>query len=151
MCRDVMTTARLNTPQLLVIGFLVFAWVSLVVILAIAPGIYTSSLRLPSGTDSTAELLLVVALSGLILLMIVGVLRRWRWTFWLLLIAFLSGILRVPASIAQYVGWIPPAGPTWYLLFQGLIGLVQFAIGLAMLIAFRRHGTWGLAPSSSRR
>ena len=146
-----MTTARLNTPQLLTVGFLAFAWVSLLVILAVAPDIYTSSLRLPSGTNRAAELLLVVALSGLILLMIVGVLRRWRWAFWLLLVAFLSGILRVPASIAQYIGWLPPTGPTWYLVFQGLIGAVQFAIGVAMLIAFRRHGTWGLAPRSSRR
>jgi hypothetical protein len=131
--------ARLSTVQLLVVAFLAFAWVSLAAILAFAPDVYAAS-----GLDG---LLLVVALSGLILLMIVGVLRRWRWAFWLLLVAFLSGILRVPASIAQYIGWLPPTGPNWYLVFQGLIGAVQFAIGVAMLIAFRRHGLWGLAPT----
>jgi hypothetical protein len=42
----------------------------------------------------------------------VGVLRRWRWTFWLVLVAFLFGVLRVPASILELMGWLPAAGPS---------------------------------------
>jgi hypothetical protein len=33
--------------------------------------------------------------------------------------------------------------PTWYLLFQGLLGLVEFAIGLAMVAGYRRADVWG--------
>jgi hypothetical protein len=92
-------------------------------------------LRLPSdGTARPAELLFVVAISAFILFIGVGVVRRWRWIFWLLLVAFLFGILRVPASILQLAGWIPAAGATWYEIFQALIGILQFGIGLVMLI-----------------
>jgi hypothetical protein len=34
----------------------------------------------------------------------VGVVRRWRWTFWLILVAFLFGVLRVPAAVLQFTG-----------------------------------------------
>jgi hypothetical protein len=73
----------------------------------------------------------------------VGVLRRWRWTFWLILVAFLSGVLRLPVAILQLVDVLPASTPTWYVVFQGLIGLAQFAIGLAMLGGYRRTGAWG--------
>ena len=63
--------------------------------------------------------------------------------FWLVLVAFLAGLLRVPASALQLVGLLPSAGPTWYLLLQAAIGLVQFAIGLAMLVGLRKTGPWG--------
>ena len=69
--------------------------------------------------------------------------RRWRWTFWLVLVAFLAGLLRVPASALELTGFLPSDGPTWYLLLQAAIGLVQFAIGLAMLIGLRKSGPWG--------
>lgn len=49
-------------------------------------------------------------LSAFIVLVIVGVIRRWHWMFWLLLIAFLAGVLRVPASIAEALGWLPATG-----------------------------------------
>jgi hypothetical protein len=45
---------------------------------------------------------------------------RWRWTFWLIVVAFLFGVLRVPASILELTGVLPAAGPTWYVLFQAL-------------------------------
>jgi hypothetical protein len=137
-------TATLSSVQLLVLGFLALAWLGLIAVLAISPEVYDQNLRLPSdGNARAAELLFVVALSAFILLIGVGVVRRWRWLFWLLLVAFLFGILRVPASILQLAGWIPAAGPSWYAIFQALIGLGQFAIGLVMLVEYRRSGVWG--------
>jgi hypothetical protein len=38
----------------------------------------------------------------------VGVVRRWRWTFWLILVAFLFGVLRVPVAALQLTGSWPP-------------------------------------------
>jgi hypothetical protein len=76
-------------------------------------------------------------------LLTVGVLRRWRWTFWLILVAFLAGVLRVPVAILQLAGVLHASTPGWYVLFQGLIGLAQLAIGLAMLAGYRRADAWG--------
>jgi len=139
-----MRSTRPNRLQVVVVAFLLLAWIGLVVILALAPDTYDRGLRLPSGGSGLGELVFLVALSAFIVLVIVGVLRRWRWMFWLLLIAFLAGVLRVPASIAEGLGWLPATGPGWYVVVQAVIGVVQFAIGIAMFVEFRRHGVWGL-------
>jgi hypothetical protein len=52
-------------------------------------------------------------------------------------------VLRVPVAILQLTGILRASVPSWYLVFQGLIGLVQLAIGLAMLAGYRRSGLWG--------
>ena len=132
-----------NRTQSLVLGFFVVVWISLVVILLVEPGIYDSAMKLPAGDHRLADLAFLGAITAFIALLVVGVLRRWRWTFWLILVAFLFGVLRVPASVLALAGVLPAAGPTWYVLFQALLGLVQFAIGLLMLADYRRVGTWG--------
>ena len=129
--------------QSLVLGFFAVAWISLVIILAVEPEIYDSAVKLPPGRHLVPELTFLGGLSGFIALLVVGVLRRWRWTFWLILVAFLFGVLRVPASILELTGVLTPAGPTWYALFQALLGLLQVAIGLLMLAGYRRDGLWG--------
>jgi hypothetical protein len=77
------------------------------------------------------------------MLLCIGVVRRWRWTFWLVLVAFLAGVLRVPVAILQLTGVLAADGPRWYVVFQGLLGVLQVAIGLAMAAGYRRAGTWG--------
>ena len=127
---------------MLVLGFFVVALGSLVVILVVAPEVYDQALRLPDGSG-VAEVGFLAVLTGFLGLLTVGVLRRWRWTFWLVLVAFLAGILRVPVAILQLTGVLAVDVPAWYVLFQGLIGLAQVAIGLAMLAGYRRSGVWG--------
>jgi hypothetical protein len=133
----------INRTQALVLGFGLTAWVSLIVILAAAPDVYDQALRLRSGGRRAGEIAFLTALSAFIAVLSIGVVRRWRWTFWLVLVAFLSGLLRVPVAVLQLTGVLTASEPTWYVLCQGLIGLVQFAIGLAMLIGYRRSGVWG--------
>ena len=53
------------------------------------------------------------------------------------------GVLRVPVAILQLTGAVPADAPNWYVAFQGLLGLAQLAIGLAMLAGYRRSGVWG--------
>lgn len=65
--------------------------------------------------------------------------------FWLVPVAFLAGVLRVPVAILQLTGALAAPGPTWYVAFQGVLGVVQFAIGLAMVAGYRRAGVWGSA------
>ena len=131
-----------NRTQALVLGFLLLAWISLLVILRAAPEVYDQALRLPHERRA-AEFGFLAALAGLIALLSIGVLRRWRWIFWLILVAFLAGVLRVPVAILQLTGVLSADAPTWYVTFQGLIGVAQLAIGLAMLAGYRRSGVWG--------
>jgi hypothetical protein len=132
----------INRTQALVLGFALAAWLSIVVIVAVDPEIVDAQLKLAPGAGRPAELAFLVALSAFLTLLGVGVVRRWRWMFWLVLLAFLAGLLRVPASALELAGLVPAGGPTWYVLFQGAIGVVQFGIGLAMVAGFRKGGPW---------
>ena len=134
---------RLNRTQGLVLGFFVLAWASLVAILLATPEVYDQALRLSASNRRLFELAFLAALTIFLILLGVGVVRRWRWTFWLIVVAFLAGVLRVPASILQLSGVLPAEKPTWYMLLQAVIGLMQVAIGLAMLAGYRRSGVWG--------
>jgi hypothetical protein len=133
----------LNRTQLLVLGFFVLVWIALVAILVLSPDVYGQALRLAPGDIRTIEVGFLVALSALIALLVIGVVRRWRWAFWLILVAFVFGILRVPASAIQLAGMMPSTGPTWYEALQGAIGVVQFLIALAMFSGYRKAGVWG--------
>ena len=84
-----------------------------------------------------------MGLSGFVGLLAVGVVQRWNWAFWLILVAFLLGVLWVPVSVLQLTGVLAANGPAWYVVFQGLLGVAQFGIGLVMMADYRRSGTWG--------
>jgi hypothetical protein len=133
----------LNRTQLLVIGFLVSVWIALVAILVLFPQIYMQTLRQVGANNRAIEALFLIALSALIALLVVGAFRRWRWTFWLVLVAFFFGVLRLPPSVLQLAGILPASGPTWYEALQGAIGVVQFLIALAMFAGYRKAGIWG--------
>jgi hypothetical protein len=133
----------INRTQALVLGFFALAWAILVILRLAAPVIYDQAMKLPAGDNGTADTAFLIAISLFIGVLAVGVVRRWRWMFWLILVAFLFGILRVPASILELTGVLPLVGPAWYAILQAGIGVVQFAIGLAMLAGYRRRGTWG--------
>jgi hypothetical protein len=130
----------INRTQALVLGFFVLVWATLVALFAVTPEIYYRAMKLSS---AGAGLLFLVGISAFIALLGIGVLRRWRWTFWLIAVAFLFGVLRIPASVLTLKGVLPADGPPWYVLYQGFLGLVQFAIALLMLVGYRRAGTWG--------
>jgi len=123
-----------------VLGVFLVVWVSLLVILVAAPDVYDQALSLPDGRGT--ELAFLAALSGLIGLLVVGVVRRWRWTFWLILVAFLFGVLRVPVAVLQLTGVLAAHTPAWYVLYQGLLGVAQCGIGLVMVVDYRRSGAW---------
>ena len=132
-----------NRTQQLVVGFFVLVWIAFVAILVLAPEVYTQTLQKVDGKSLAIEASLLIALSALIAVLVVGVLRRWRWTFWLVLLAFLFGVLRIPASALQLAGMMPASGPTWYEALQGVIGVVQFLIAIAMVAGYRKAGVWG--------
>ena len=61
----------------------------------------------------------------------------------------LTPLRRASLMLGQLTGILAADAPTWYLVFQGLLGMGQFAIGLAMVAAYRRAGVWG--ASAARR
>jgi hypothetical protein len=132
-----------NRTQRLVLGFFAAVWLALLAILYADPQIYDSTLNLGPHGNRLADLALLIAISSLIAILAVGILRRWRWVYWLVLLAFLAGIVRVIASALELVGAVPAAGPKWYVEAQAMIGVAQFGIALAMIAGYRKAGVWG--------
>lgn len=133
----------INRTQWLVLAFFLAAWVTVVTILALSPQVYRPGLARAPSSLRVAEIVFVVALSGLIGVISVGVVRRWRWLFWLILAAFFLGVLRVPVTVLELSGHMTASGPAWYIAVQGVATVVQFAIALLMLAGYRRSGVWG--------
>ncbi len=127
----------------MVLGFFLMALGSLVVIRSAAPDVYEQALNFPPNWPRWAKTAFLIGLAAFLSILSIGVLRRWRWIFWLILVAFLAGALRVPAAVLQLTDVLPARTPNWYVVFQGLVGLVQLAIGLDMLADYRRSGVWG--------
>jgi hypothetical protein len=131
-----------SRTQSLVLGFLSLVVVLVVTIRVAAPPVYERALQLPSG-GGWSRFGVPGGLLAFIALLAFGVLRRWRWLFWGVLAAFLAGVLRVPAVLLQLTGVLAADVPDWYLVLQGVLGLLQFLIGLIMIADFRRFGVWG--------
>src|ERR1700738_2725071 len=122
----------INRLQGVVLAFFGAAVVTFLAVLVLAPGVYAAALRLPPGTGQAPELAFLVALSLFLLLLALGVVRRWRWTFWLIVVAFVvGGALRIPASLLEPAGELPPPGPAWDVTLQGGIGRVRPPSGWA--------------------
>ncbi len=68
--------------------------------------------------------------------------RRWRWTFWLVVVAFAAGVIRIPASALQIARVLPLDVPLWYAILRALIGVIQVLIAIVMIRAYRRGGVW---------
>ena len=133
-----------NQLQQILIAFFVFCALFIVTVYIVDPTIITSGLKLFPSTEryplaATAFLLLLLVLIGL---MIFGIVRRWRWLFWLLLIDFTCSILQVPAAILQLNGLLPETAPAWYILSRMGIGLLQVALACWMWWIYRRYGVW---------
>jgi len=125
--------------QWAVIAFFGSVWLALAIILVAAPEIYGLTAAGVAPGLFFAGISLLIAVCG------IGTARRWRWLFWLIVVAFLAGALRILASVGALAGLVPLNGPAWYVALQGLIGVVQLAIGIAMLRSYRRVGIWGRA------
>ena len=125
------------------VGFLVLAWITLIAILVFSPDVYVRALRQVGGENVGIEISFLIVVSALIAFLVLGVFRRWRWTFWLISVAFFFGVFRLPASALELAGMVPASGPAWYEAVQGGVGAVQFLIAIAMLAGYRKAGVWG--------
>src|SRR5260370_3559027 len=135
----------INRTKTLVLALFAFYWVAVVTILVAARDVYDQllSVSLPGGNQRLAEVGVLLVLTAFFAVLSTGVIRGWRWTFWLILVAFLAGILHVLTAALQLVGLMAENGPGWYVAFQAVVGLIQFVIALAMLVGYRKTGVWG--------
>jgi hypothetical protein len=128
-----------------IIAFFGVVALSLIVIYALAPSIYTRVLG-AKATGSESHPLIATVFCGAILLfiavLIVGVLRRWHWLYWLLVIAFTFSALQVPAAALELAGVLPHPFPAWYTVYRTLVAVGEVALGVWMLRVWRRWGVW---------
>ena len=139
-----LTVQRLSA---VIIAFFVLAALSALVVYVVDPTIYTKVLMLESTTADRYPLpgtLFLMALLIFITVLIVGVLRHWRWLFWLLLLANSFSILEVPATILQLNGVIPNPYPAWYSLYRMGIAVIQVGIAIWMIRIYYQYGVWGM-------
>ncbi len=132
----------INRTKALVLGLFAVYWVVVVVILVAAREVADQAAGL-QGNQRPAEIGALLVLTALFGLLSTGVIRNWRWTFWLILVVFMAGILRVAIAGLQLARIVPGQGPAWYVSLQAIVGLIQFVIALAMLAGYRRAGVWG--------
>ena len=91
----------INRVQALVLAFFLMAWSSLVAILVAAPEVHERRLRSLPGAQRIVDVVFVVALTAFIAFLSIGVLRRWRWAFWLILICLpIRGAARTRSGTA---------------------------------------------------
>ncbi len=141
---QIRTVQRLSA---ILIAFFVLAALSVLVVYFANPTIFTKVLMLESTTSDRYPLpatLFLVALLIFITVLIIGVLRHWRWLFWLLLVANSFSILQVPATILQLTGVMPDPYPAWYSLYRMGIALIQVGIAIWMIRIYYQYGVWGM-------
>src|SRR5260370_25678097 len=117
----------MNRIKALVLGLFATYWVLVVLIVVFARDVFDERGRL-GGDQRPAEIAEVLVLTALLALLSTGVVRAWRWTFWVIMAAFFAGLLRVPASVMQLAGDLPAQGPPWYVVLQAGFRLTPLRI-----------------------
>ncbi len=138
------TVRRLETA---IIAFFAPTSLSLLIIFFADPAIYTRTLMLmssPTERYSVAAILFLISILAFIILLIIGVVRHWRWVFWHMLVAFCGAALQIPVTLLQIAGVLPASDPLLYSLFRIAVGIVELALAVWMISIYRRAGVWAM-------
>lgn len=73
---------------------------------------------------------------------IVGIVRLWRWVYWYLVVSFLIAPLSFLQNVAGYFSSGPIQIPGWLLLYSVPFAVIDTALGIWMIVLYRRSGTW---------
>src|SRR5712691_1460052 len=136
------------------LAFFVLAALSSVVVYLAAPSVYANLLMLRLDPTERYPAPATLALVGILLVIavgMVGVVRHWRWLFWLLLLAFSASILDIPITILQLLGALPNVFPLWYSLLRMGVALPEIALAVWMLRIYRHQGVWAMGKKPARR
>jgi hypothetical protein len=89
-------------------------------------------------------ILFLVAIVAFVSMLMYGVARRWRWLFWLILVAFTGSVIQIPVEILQLTGVLPNPNPVWYSLLRSGIGVIEIGFAFWMLQTYRHYGIWAM-------
>jgi hypothetical protein len=137
-----------------VIAFFILAALSLLVVYLADPAIYAQSLSLtssPADRYPVPVTLFLVGVLVLITLLSFGVVRHWRWLFWLMLVAFAGSALQIPVTLLQIADVLPSSDPLWYGLFRIGGAVVELALAVWMVHIYRREGVWAMGKKRNER
>lgn len=137
----------LRRLERVLIAFFLLATLFLLVVYFVAPAIYTQTLLLQAAQTERYPLavtLFLVAILLFIAVLVVGVLRHWRWLYWLLLVAFGFSVLVIPATILQLTGVLSSDYPVWYSLARMGVAVIEVIIAVWMVQIYRQHGVWAM-------
>jgi hypothetical protein len=140
--------------EMAMIAFFTFAALSLLVVYLADPAIYAHSLSLassPADRYPVPVTLFLIGILAVIALLILGVVRHWRWLFWLILAAFAASALQIPITLMQITGVLPTADPLWYDLFRMCVAMVELALAVWMIRIYRHEGVWALGRTRNER
>ena len=156
---DKTAAACARAARALQIGLLAFCALAVATLLAIyvvAPAIYVQTLlgsARPADPHPAVATLFMVAIVALVAVLALGVVRRWRWLFWLVLAAFTLSGLQILAGALELAGIIPVSMPAWYVVLRMLVAVIQLMLGVWMIRLYLRCGVWAmgrLAPLPQR-
>jgi len=140
--------------QRVLIVFFVLAVLFALVVYIADPSIYVKTLSLAPFPVDRYPLPVTLFLVGLVVFLVilsVGVVRHWRWLFWLLLVAFGASVLQIPAAIFQFAGVLPDPYPLWYSLIRMGVAIVEIGIAVWMIRIYRHAGVWAMGKKKTSR
>lgn len=140
--------------EMVMIAFFLLAALSLLVVYLADPSIYAQSLALtssPANRYPVAVTLFLVGILAVIALLILGVVRHWRWVFWLMLVAFAGSALQIPVTLLQIAGVLPATDPLWYSLFRMGVATGELALAVWMINIYRHEGVWAMGKKRNAR
>ena len=129
------------------VAFFALAAASLVVIYLLAPALFVETLFEtpdPARVRSAPLTLFLLLVLGFLAVLTAGVVRRWRWLWWLLPLAFTASALEIPAIALELAGVLPLAVPPWYALLRMLVSAGLVGIAMWMWRVQRACGAWGM-------
>lgn len=135
---------RLEKALITLYGLLIL---SLLIIFAAQPSIYTTTLSLGLTTTERYPLpaiLFLVAIVAFVSTLMYGVIHHWRWLFWLILIVFTASIIQIPVELLQLAGVLANPYPVWYALFRAGVGVIELGFAVWMIQVYRHDGVWGM-------
>lgn len=118
------------------------------------PSIYAKMLSLapfPANRYPFPVMLFLVGLVVFLAIISVGVVRHWRWVFWLVLVAMGASVLQVPAAIFQFAGVLPDPYPAWYSLTRMGVAIVEVGIAVWMIRIYRHWGVWAMGKKKTSK
>jgi hypothetical protein len=154
MMNNVDQKVRATALERVLLVFFVLAVLFALGVSIVDPSIYAKMLSLapfPADRYPLPVMLFLVGLVVFLALLSVGVVRHWRWVFWLVLVAMGASVLQVPVAIFQFAGVLSDPYPVWYSLLRMGVAIVEVGIAVWMIRIYQHSGVWAMGRKKNKR